>query len=164
MIEAFVAAFGGTVPAIAVIFVIVVISGVMSRRGLIDQTQIDGLSAATVNLFLPCLIFSNVVETFDPGALPFWWTIPLAGAVMPLVGLGLGALVLVRELPEKRNLLPLAAMQNAGYLVLPVGLSLFPDRFDTFALYCFLFILGFNPVLWSVGKLLTTTANRERRS
>jgi hypothetical protein len=45
-------------------------------------------------------------------------------------------------------------MQNAGYLVLPVGLALFPEQFDTFALYTFLFILGYNPVLWSLGKVL----------
>jgi predicted permease len=73
---------------------------------------------------------------------------------MALVGTGLGALVFIGSLPEKRNLLPLAGMQNAGYLVLPVGLALFPDQFDAFALYVFLFILGYNPVLWSLGKVL----------
>ena len=75
---------------------------------------------------------------------------------MALVGTGLGALVFARRLGEKRNMLPLAGMQNAGYLVLPIGLALFPDRFDTFALYVFLFILGYNPILWSLGKLLVS--------
>jgi predicted permease len=50
----------------------------------------------------------------------------------------------------------LAGMQNAGYLVLPVGLALYPDRFDTFAVYVFLFVLGFNPILWGLGKILVT--------
>ena len=40
--------------------------------------------------------------------------------------------------------------------MLPVGLALYPDRFDTFAVYVFLFILGFNPILWSLGKILVT--------
>ena len=156
MIEAFIVAFSATLPAIAVIFLIVVISVVMSRRGLISQTQIDGLSAATVNLFLPCLIFAKVVEHFEPAAQPGWWTLPLAGIAIALVGTGLGALVFWGQLPEKLDMLPLAGMQNAGYLVLPVGLALFPQQFNTFAVYVFLFVLGFNPVLWGFGKILVT--------
>jgi hypothetical protein len=35
-------------------------------------------------------------------------------------------------------------------------LALFPKEFDLFALFCFLFILGNGPMLWSVGKFLTT--------
>ncbi len=38
----------------------------------------------------------------------------------------------------------------------------FPDRFDTFALYVFLFILGYNPVLWSLGKFLISGASSDR--
>jgi len=156
MIEAFAAAFSGTIAAITVIFLVILVSVLMARRGLITQTQIDGLSAATVNLFLPCLIFSKVVEHFQPASQPGWWALPLAGIAMALVGTGLGAIVFAGQLPEKRDMLPLAGMQNAGYLVLPVGLALYPDRFDTFAVYVFLFILGFNPILWSLGKVLVT--------
>jgi hypothetical protein len=58
-------------------------------------------------------------------------------------------------------MLALASMQNAGYLVLPIGAAIYPDQFDEFALYVSLFILGFNPILWSVGKLLATDRRRE---
>ena len=162
MIEAFAATFSDTVPAIAVVFLIVLISVVMARRGLINQTQIDGLSAATVNLFLPCLIFAKVVEHFDPSSQPGWWALPLAGIVIALVGTGLGAVAFFGQLPDKRDMLPLAGMQNAGYLVLPVGLALYPDRFDTFAVYVFLFVLGFNPVLWSFGKILVSQSGGQK--
>jgi len=156
MIEAFSAAFSATLSPIAVIFLVVLVSVFMARRKLITETQIGGLSAATVNLFLPCLIFAKVVEHLDPSSQPGWWALPLAGIVMALVGTGLGALVFARQLPGKQDMLPLAGMQNAGYLVLPVGLALYPDSFDTFAVYVFLFILGFNPILWSLGKILVT--------
>jgi predicted permease len=156
MIEAFGAAFASAVAAIAAIFLVIFVSGLMVRRDIISQQQISGLSAATVKIFLPCLIFSKVIENLKPAELPGWWALPLAGIVMALVGTGLGALVFARRLPEKRNMLPLAGMQNAGYLVLPIGLALFPDQFDTFALYVFLFILGYNPILWSLGKLLVS--------
>jgi predicted permease len=156
MIQDFAATFSGTAPAIAVIFLVVLISGVMARRGLISQTQIDGLSAATVKLFLPCLIFAKVVEHFEPESQPGWWALPLSGIFIALVGTGLGAVAFIGQLPEKRDMLPVAGMQNAGYLVLPVGLALYPDHFDTFAVYVFLFVLGFNPVLWGLGKILVT--------
>jgi len=160
MIEAFGAAFVSTVAAIAAIFLVIFVSGLMVRRDIISQQQISGLSVATVNIFLPCLIFSKVIATLRPAELPGWWALPLAGIAMALVGTGLGALVFAGKLREKRNMLPLAGMQNAGYLVLPVGLALFPDRFDTFALYVFLFILGYNPLLWSLGKLLVSGNGR----
>ena len=159
MINEFVAAFSSTASAIAVIFIVILVSLVMARRGLITSTQVDGLSSATVYLFLPCLIFSKVVEHFHPASQPVWWALPLAGIAMALVGTGLGALVFIGQLRSKHDLLPLAGMQNAGYLVLPVGLALFPDSFDTFAVYVFLFILGFNPLLWSLGKVLVSGSN-----
>jgi predicted permease len=157
------ASTGATLLAILKIFVVIFAAGILVRRGVLSQAMVTALSRATVVLFLPCLIFAKVLANFQPAALPLWWALPLAGIMMPVVGLGLGALAFARELPEKRNLLPLASMQNAGYLILPVGLALYPGQFDEFALYCFLFILGYNPVLWSVGKLLTTDGSDGER-
>ncbi len=154
--------FTASVFGIASIFVVILGAGLMVRRKIITQPQIDGLSSATVNIFLPCLIFTKVVDALDPSSQPWWWALPLAGIAMALVGTALGALAFAGQLPAKRHLLPLAGMQNAGYLVLPIGLALFPDRFDTFALYVFLFILGYNPVLWSLGKFLISGASNDR--
>lgn len=156
MIDAFAASFSSTVSAIAVIFLIIIAAGAMARRGVITRGQVDGLSAATVNLFLPCLIFAKVVQNLEPAAQPGWWALPLAGIAMALVGTALGGVAFAGRLPERRDMLPVAGMQNAGYLVLPVGLALYPGDFDRFAVYVFLFILGFNPVLWSLGKVLVT--------
>jgi predicted permease len=151
-----------TLLAILEIFVVIAAAGFLVRRGVITEPMVTALSRVTIILFLPCLIVAKVIGNFSPADDPLWWTLPVAGLVMSLTGLGLATLVFIRELPEKRNMLPLASMQNAGYLILPVGLALYPDQFDQFALYCFLFILGFNPLLWSVGKLLTTEGNDTR--
>ena len=152
----FLAAFGAAWLAILKVFLVVLVAGLLVRRGILTQTVVTGLSKGTVVLFLPCLIFSMVIRNFEPSALPLWWALPIVGLVMPLVGLAAASLVFFRELPEKRNMLALASMQNAGYLVLPVGFALFPGQFDRFALYCFLFILGFNALLWSLGKKLVS--------
>lgn len=156
----FLAAFGSAWLAILKVFLVIVAAGLLVRRGILGQNAVTGLSDVTVVLFLPCLIFSKVATTLDPRAFPLWWALPLAGVAMSAVGLGIAALAFRRELPAKNNMLAVASMQNAGYLVLPVGLALYPSEFDRFALYCFLFILGFNGVLWSVGKALATGSGR----
>ncbi len=156
MLQTFLQAFGGTFVAVLDIFLIILVAGLLVRRRVVTQAHIDALSTATVVVFLPCLTFDSVVHNLDPVKLPYWWVLPLAAVAMAGAGLALGAALFARELPAKRNMLSLASLQNAGYLVLPVGLALFPKEFDRFALYCFLFILGNSPVLWSVGKLLTT--------
>ena len=152
----FLAAFGSAWLAILKVFLVIVAAGLLVRRGILGQGAVTGLSDVTVVLFLPCLIFAKVATTLDPRAFPLWWSLPLAGVAMAAVGLAVAALAFWRELPAKTNMLAVASMQNAGYLVLPVGLALYPADFDRFALYCFLFILGFNAVLWSVGKALAT--------
>ncbi len=151
--NAFAAAFGATFAAILQILLIVFAAGVLVRLRIITQPQITALSTTTINVFLPCLIAATVLHRFDPGAMRFWWLLPLLGIAMSAVGLLLAAMLFAGR---KRHVYPLASLQNAGFLVLPVGLALYPDQFESFALYCFLFILGFNPVLWSVGKLLVT--------
>jgi predicted permease len=151
-----------TAAAILKIFFVVAVSGFLVRRGVLTDAMVTALSRATIILFLPCLIIDKIVGHLSPAEDPLWWTLPLAAVVMVLAGLAAAALLFLRELPAKRNMLPLASMQNAGYLILPVGLALYPLEFDQFALYCSLFIMGFNPMLWSVGKLLATDeANRQ---
>jgi len=159
---AFLAAFGGAGLALAKVALVIVGAGLLVRRGWLSQGAVTALSQATVRVFLPCLMFANIVGNLDPSRLTWWWVLPLLGVGMSLAGLGLAALLFGRGVSRRRHLLPLASMQNAGYLILPVGLALEPDRFETFALYCFLFILGFNPWLWSVGKHLVTSGGDDR--
>jgi hypothetical protein len=142
------------------ILLIVLVGGVLVRFRVIAQDHIKGLSVATVAVFFPCMMFSNITEHFDPAQMKFWWILPLSGFAMAVFGLGAGALVFCRSFRENRNMIALAGLHNAGYLVLPIGKALFPDRFDgEFSVMCFLFIMGFSPVLWSVGKALSTSSS-----
>ena len=151
-----------TLAAVFKIFLVMAVAGLLVRRGVITEAMVTALSKATIVVFLPCMIFDKIITNFDPAAATLWWTLPLAAVVMVAVGLAVAYLVFRTELPAKRNMLAVASMQNSGYLVLPVGLALYPTNFDEFALYTFLFILGFNPVLWSVGKLLATDDTSSR--
>jgi len=139
--------------AVFQLFLISLAAGILIRRQMISPLQIQALSMVTVNVFLPCLIVAKTVTGFHPEAFLNWWILPLAGVLMVLIGL-LFSGVLFGFKPEKRSMMTLAAMQNAIYIVLPIGQILFPEQFDRFALYCFLLVLGLNPLMWSLGKVM----------
>jgi len=149
--------FKSVLLALAQIFSIVIFAGFLVRKKVITQEQIGALSKTTVFIFLPALIFSNILKKFHPQEMTYWWIIPLSAVVITLLGIGLNSLFFMRQWKSKKNILPLGAFQNAGYLVLPLGQFLFPNRFDEFSLFVFLYILGYNPVLWSIGKVLITS-------
>jgi len=154
MLELFRDSFWIMAEALGQIFVIVIIAGFLVRKNIFPDEYVKGLSLLTVNILLPAMIFANTVEHFKPEEQPGWWLLPLAGVAMAIVGLLLGASVFVKTLNTNRDVVAVAAFQNAGYLILPIGKFVFPAEFDEFSLYVFLFIMGFNLMLWSVGKYL----------
>lgn len=141
--------------AIFQLFLISLVAGILVRKHIVSQDQIQSLSAVTVNVFLPCLIITKTITCFEPENFFLWWMLPLAGALLVLAGLCFSGL-LFRMNPDKRALMPMASMQNAIYIVLPIGQILYPDEFDLFALYCFLMTIGLTPIMWSVGKVFIT--------
>jgi predicted permease len=145
--------------ALARIFIIIIAAGLLVRKNIITQEQIDALSKITVIVLLPSLVFSNTLQHFNPDSLPFWWTLPIIGVVMSLVGVLLASGVFAVDFKKKRNYIAISSMQNAGYLVLPIGQVVYPDHFAEFALFSFLFILGYNPILWTLGKYLATSTD-----
>lgn len=152
----FLEAFSGMFGAIIKIFLVAVIAGFLVKRNILKQEYIKGLSEVTVKVFLPSLVFDKVTTTFDPINTAGWWVLPLLGMITPLIVIGITSLFYLPKIKDNLNKIPLAAFQNAGYLVLPIGQILYSSDYDKFALYVFLYVLGFNLVLWSVGKYLIT--------
>ncbi len=140
--------------AIAKIFLVAAIAGYVVRKKILDETHIKALSDATVKIFLPALSFSVVIKQFHPYQTADWWLLPLLGFGFPVFFMAVTALFYLPNVRENMNKFPIAALQNVGYLVLPVGQILYPEQFEQFAMYVFLLILGFNIALWTVGKLL----------
>lgn len=142
--------------AVGSILLIVLLGGWLVRRGYVENDWIKGLAGVTVNVFTPALIFSKLLRGFDADKMPYWWLIPLMTVAAIAATLAVGLLFFASDFRRKSALLGVASLQNANYLVLPIGLLLYPDRFDEFATYVFLVVLGISPVLWSVGKFLVT--------
>ncbi len=154
----FTAGFLSMLHALLPIFIIIVFAGFLVRRQMVNKSQIDSLSQLTVMVLLPALVFSHTLQYFDPNQLSYWWLLPLLGIGLSLLGLLLAYVVFLPRSFAFKNMMAVASMQNAGYLVLPIGKMLYPEDFTEFSIMTFLFILGYNPLLWTLGKYLVTSS------
>jgi predicted permease len=150
--QTFLSTFGG----LATIFLIAGIAALLTHWKVVTQEVINGLSRLVVVIFLPFLIFYTITREFDPSDQTYWWAIPIAAILLSSMGLLISYLLFFKESSRKKYLFPLASMQNAAYLILPVGEFVYKDQFGEFALICFLVVLGLSPFMWTIGKLLLT--------
>jgi predicted permease len=156
MNDLFLNTFFSVFQGIIKIFIIGAVAGILVWRKIIKQEHIDGLSAITVIIFLPCLIFSSITSGFHPDQLKFWWLIPVGTIIITSAGIGITALLFIPDMKKHKNILPLSSINNAVYLILPIGEFVYSDQFDQFAVYCFIVVLGMSPMLWSVGIYFVT--------
>jgi predicted permease len=147
--------------AILKVFLIASLAGFMTYKKIFTEEFIDGLSVLVVRVFLPLQMFSTIMKSFDPGAQSYWWAAPLVGMALAFGGLLFSSLLFAGSIREKKTLIPLSGMQNAVYLALPIGEFAFRDQFPEFSLICFLVLMGLNPVMWSVGKMIITTDRKD---
>ncbi len=142
------------------ILIIASIAGWFTHKKIVSQDIIDGLSKLTVKLLLPFLIFYTITSEFNPGEQSYWWMVPLIIIFISSTGLLYSLILFFRGRKKKKHLFPLASMQNAVYLILPIGEFVYPEQFEEFSLICFLVVLGMSPFMWTVGKLLSTEGDK----
>lgn len=148
--------------AVLTIFIVAIVSGFMVRKRIISQSDITSLSHITIILLLPCLIFSKIVKTFNPQQFPNWWVLPLLAFAMIAAGLLIATVFYLRKLKQSKANIAMAAFMNANYMVLPIGQLAFSENLDLFFTYVFLFVLGVNPALWSLGKYMITSGENTK--
>jgi len=136
------------------ILLIVAVGWGVRRLNLINGNAIRVISQCTVGVFLPSLIFRNIVSEYSFFLLDYWWVYPLLGIAVS----GFGALVgqgLVRAAgitSGKQYVVSMLAFQNCGYLPLVLAQRLCsPALAAALMTAIFLFIQGFNLVFWTIG-------------
>lgn len=154
MISAFTLSFIPMFKAIIQIFIVMGIGGFLLRKKILPDSIFDALSKVLVFVFLPCLSFSKIVKGLDTQAYPLWWVLPVSSIVITFFSLAVSYLFFFKNRNDKRDLMALSSFQNCTFFVLPIGKIVFPEQFDQFALFVFLFALAANPLLWSVAKVL----------
>ncbi|WP_300668350.1 AEC family transporter [Desulfoluna sp.] len=136
------------------IVLVALFAAFLTRRRIIQPKDIDTLSRITIHVLLPCLILTSLITRLNTTSSSLWWILPLASMAMNLGGLFLGWVLFGRTFHKHPELIAMCGIQNSAYLVLPVGQALFPASFDTFAAYCFLFVIGNTPIHWTLGVRL----------
>jgi predicted permease len=150
----FVLSFKSAGLAIFEVFLLGACGFFVMKRKIISSEGLDALSRLVIELTLPAMVFSRMVRGFDFGLYPNWWFFPLLSVILTVVGLALGYILLAfsRGLIEKREFLSSVAFQNSGYLPLILAAMILPlKEAEEFYIYIFLFLLGFNLIIWSWG-------------
>lgn len=147
------------------IFLLGAIGYLLSKRKLLGQEGVNSLSRLVVDVTLPIMIFSQLTREFTFTSYGNWWVFPLLSIAITAAGFLVGACFLgfIKGPVQKRQFLSLIAFQNSGYLPLALIASLLPRReADSVFIYLFLFLVGFNLVIWSLGVHMLSSEHTKK--
>jgi len=157
--------FKSTFSGVGQSFVLGIIGYFLIKRNLLGEDGLNALSRLVIDITLPFLIFCRLINDFSFDSFPNWWLFPLISLAITLVGLLTGWFFsgFVPDQQRKLQFLSLVSFQNSGYLPLMLLASLLsPEKANLMFIYLFLFLLGFNFLMFSLGVyLLTFTQSRK---
>lgn len=150
----FLESFRGTSLAVMQIFLLAAIGYFLVKKAILGPDGLEALSRLVIEVTLPVFIFCNLIKEFNFSLYPGWWIFPLLSILITIAGLIVGYIFrgAAKGAAGKTQFLSLVAFQNSGYLPLALVAALLPaDKADKMFVYIFLFLLGFNLVIWSFG-------------
>ena len=157
--------FKSTIPGVFQIFILGIAGYLLVKKEVLGHEGLNTLSRLVVEVTLPVLIFSQLIKDFKFSAFPEWWIFPLISVAITILGLCLGLLFsgLVKGVQHRMQFLSLIAFQNSGYLPLAlVAAVLPPEKASPMYIYLFMFLLGFNLVVWSFGVYMLSLHESKR--
>jgi len=155
----FLTAFKTTGLAIIEIFILGLLGFFLIKRKILSDSGLDGISRLVIEVTLPLFIFCQFIKEFRFSLYPHWWIFPILSIVLTLLGFLVAAPFswISKNPDEKRQFLSLVGFQNSGYLPLPLIAALLPAaEANQMFIYLFLFLVGFNLLIWSFGVYLLT--------
>ncbi len=124
------------------------------KKEVLGHEGLKALSRLTIDITLPVLMFCQLIKDFRFDLYPNWWIFPLLSIAITLLGwlVGLPFLKFISGDEKRLQFLNLVAFQNSGYLPLALVAALLPAALaGEMFIYLFLFLLGFNLLMFSVG-------------
>ena len=124
------------------------------KRRIITEDILKFLTFFVISISIPALIFSHLIENSRAVLnAPLNIFIILSVGIF-FAGYSLGFIFSFRGNFEfKREFISLTSFQNAGYLPMNIAFFLFPAAIrDRFLVYIFLYLIGFNVIMWSIGS------------
>jgi predicted permease len=146
--------------AVGQIFILGAIGYFLVKKNILGSCGLNSLSRLVLEITLPAMIFCQLAKDFSFSLYPDWWIFPLISIAITLAGLAVGLLFawfIGGGIEKRLQFLSLVAFQNSGYLPLALVAALLPaDSLNTMFIYIFLFLLGFNLVMFSFGVYMLT--------
>jgi len=146
--------FKTTILGMVQILILGGIGFLLIKRRFLGEEGLSVLSKLIIELTLPLLIFSQLIEGFSFSAYKDWWWFPLLSLAITLLGFGIGKLLVLTcpAIKDRKGFISLVGFQNSGYLPLVLIAAIFSaSQAQQLFVYLFLFLLGFNLVVWSLG-------------
>lgn len=140
--------------AVFQIFLLAVIGYLLIKRKFLSGGGLDAISSLVMDVTLPALIFCQLIRDFSFQLYPDWWIFPLISIAITGLGLASGFLFsfFIKGREHKLQFISLVGFQNSGYLPLALAAALLSGReLAAMFIYLFLFLAGFNLVMFSVG-------------
>jgi predicted permease len=140
--------------AVLEIFLLALAGFSLTKKQFLSSQGLDDLSRLVMDVTLPLLIFSQLIRDFSFSLYHNWWIFPLISITITFTGLLVGAVFagLIKGEQERLQFLSLVSFQNSGYLPLAlVGAMLSGAQRDELFIYLFLFLMGFNLAIFSLG-------------
>jgi len=160
----FLESFKITAVAVGQIFILGAIGYFLVRKKFLSAEGLNAISRLVIEVTLPVLIFCQLLKDFSFRLYPNWWIFPLMSIAINAAGLAFGLLFIgfFKGLQHRLQFLSLVTFQNSGYLPLALIAALLPaEKVGPMFIYLFLFLTGFNLVMFSAGvHLLCFHKNR----
>jgi predicted permease len=153
----FLEAFKITGIAVIQILILGIFGYFLQKKNLLSEAGSEMLSRLVIDVTLPLLIFCQLVKDFKFYLYPDWWIFPLISIFITALGLGIGYLFskFVNGQQQKLQFLSLVGFQNSGFLPLVLVAALLPMGMAAqMFIYLFLFLIGFNLAMWSLGAYI----------
>jgi malate permease and related proteins len=157
----FILSFQTTFSAMLQIFLLGGCGFLLVKRKILNRQGLEMVSGLVIQVFFPCLIFSTLVRNFDFHTISYWWVFPLLAWSLQLTGLGTSSLLLAltarRGYTLRNEFRALNTFQNGGFIPLLIAAALPQENGgQLLSVYIFLFVVGFDAGMWTVGvKLLS---------
>jgi len=143
--------------AVAQIFILAALGFFLIKRKFLSEAGLDALSQLVMDVTLPVLIFCQLMQEFSFNLYPDWWIFPLISVAITIAGLLIGVLFsfFVKGEQNKLQFISLVGFQNSGYLPLALVATLLSgEALSAMFIYIFLFLMGFNLAIFSVGVFI----------
>lgn len=118
--------------AITPVFIIVILGLWLRKKEVIGNEVDKGLTTLLINVLMPCFILDNIIGSQVASDLPNVLTLAALGAGIIIISLAvvyfLTPLLGMREGAGRRSFTVAAGIQNYGFMVVPLMMSLFNDK------------------------------------